>query len=204
LAGEQAAQRAAALAGQAQTLRDAIAAMDSARAKEAAKAAQDEATAARHQQPEAAKAALATQAALTRPRIGQSGGGMVSPVAGRVVKYFGAPDADGPTTGITYGVAPGAFVASPCSGSVGFAAPFRSYGKLIIVECAGGYDWVLAGLEQITAHPGSTVRAGEPIGRMPDFSPGNTGVSGSRPGLYVELRSHGEPVDPMPFLNAKG
>jgi septal ring factor EnvC (AmiA/AmiB activator) len=197
LAGEQAAQRAAALAGQAQTLRDAIAAMDSARANEA--------TAARHQQPEAAKAALATQAALTRPRIGQSGGGMVSPVAGRVVKYFGAPDADGPTTGITYGVAPGAFVASPCSGSVGFAAPFRCYGKRIIVECAGGYDWVLAGLEQIIVECAGTHRAaGEPIGRMPDFSPGNTGVSGSRPGLYVELRSHGEPVDPMPFLNAKG
>ncbi len=74
----------------------------------------------------------------------------------------------------------------------------------MIIECAGGYDWVLAGLEKIVAHPGSLVQAGEPIGQMPDFNPGTTGAPGSKPGLYVELRSHGEPVDPTPFLNAKG
>ncbi len=202
--GQEAAQRAAALAAQAQTLRDAIAAMDSARAKAAAKAAHDATQADRQKQPAAAETALATQVALSRPSVSTAAGQMVAPVAGRVVRRFGAPEADGPATGITYGVAPSAFVASPCAGRVGFAAPFRSYGKLVIVECAAGYDWVLAGLEKITARPGTALRAGEPIGQMPDFNPGNTGATGSRPGLYVELRAHGEPVDPMPFLNAKG
>jgi septal ring factor EnvC (AmiA/AmiB activator) len=202
--GQAAAQRAAAFAAQAQTLRDAIAAMDSARAKAAGKAERDAIKADQQNQPEASKAAFATEAALSRPPAGAGMGRMVAPVAGRVVKHFGAPEADGPATGITYGVAPSAFVASPCAGRVGFAAPFRSYGKLVIVECAAGYDWVLAGLEKITARPGSALRAGEPIGQMPDFNPGNTSAVGSRPGLYVELRSHGEPVDPLPFLNAKG
>jgi len=201
--GQAAAQRAASFAAQAQTLRDAIAAMDSARAKAAAQAARDAAQADKHARPEEARTALATEAALSRPPA-QAGGRMVAPVSGPVVRHFGAPDADGPATGITYRVAPSAFVASPCAGRVGFAAPFRSYGKLVIVECAAGYDWVLAGLEKISARPGSALRAGEPIGQMPDFNPGTTSATGSRPGLYVELRSHGEPVDPMPFLNAKG
>ena len=202
--GQAAAQRVAALAAEAQTLRDAIATMDSARAKAAAKAARDAAEADKHAQPEEAQTARATEAALARPPAGQTSAHMVAPVSGRVVRHFGAPDADGPATGITYGAAPSAFVASPCAGRVGFAAPFRSYGKLVIVECAAGYDWVLAGLEKISARPGSALRAGEPIGQMPDFNPGNTSAVGSRPGLYVELRSHGEPVDPLPFLNTKG
>jgi septal ring factor EnvC (AmiA/AmiB activator) len=202
--GQAAAQRVAAFAAEAQTLRDAIAAMDSARATAAAKAARDATRADKQSQPEEAQTARATEAALARPPASQASARMVAPVSGRVVRHFGAPDADGPATGITYGVAPSAFVASPCAGRVGFAAPFRSYGKLVIVECAAGYDWVLAGLEKISARPGSALRAGEPIGQMPDFNPGTTSVVGSRPGLYVELRSHGEPVDPLPFLNAKG
>jgi septal ring factor EnvC (AmiA/AmiB activator) len=201
--GQAAAQRVAALAAQAQTLRDAIAAMDTARASAAARAAQDAKRADNHRQPGAASVARATEAALTRPSLKQGMGRMVAPVAGSIVRRFGADEAGEPATGITYGVAPSAFVASPCAGRVGFAAPFRSYGKLVIIECAGGYDWVLAGLEKIVAHPGSAVRAGEPIGEMPDLNPGNTGATGSRPGLYVELRSHGEPIDPTPFLNAK-
>ncbi len=201
--GQEASLRVAALAAQAQTLRDAIAAMDAARAKAAAAAAQDAARADKHKQTSAAQVARATEAALSRPSLKQGMGRMVAPVAGSIVRRFGADEAGEPATGITYGVAPSAFVASPCAGRIGFAAPFRSYGKLVIIECAGGYDWVLAGLEKIAAHPGSAVQAGEPIGQMPDFNPGNTGATGSKPGLYVELRSHGEPVDPMPFLNAK-
>jgi septal ring factor EnvC (AmiA/AmiB activator) len=202
--GQAVAQQVSALAAQAQTLRDAIAAMDAAQQKAAEKAAQEAARAGRNKQPNAARTALATEAALTRPGLDLKAGRMMAPVAGRVVRRFGEDENGEPATGLTYGAAPGAFVASPCAGRVGFAAPFRSYGKLVIVECAGGYDWVLAGLETISAQPGSQLRAGEPIGRMPDFNPGTTSASASRPGLYVELRSHGEPIDPLPFLNAKG
>jgi septal ring factor EnvC (AmiA/AmiB activator) len=87
-------------------------------------------------------------------------------------------------------------VNSPCTGKIAFAAPFRSYGRLMIVECGKGYDFVLAGLDRLDAPVGRTIHRGDPIGRMP------TGGAKS-PGLYLELRLNGRPVDPAPFLNAK-
>jgi septal ring factor EnvC (AmiA/AmiB activator) len=45
------------------------------------------------------------------------------------------------------------------------------------------------------------VQAGEPVGVMPGWDPR---ASGSRPALYVELRKDGQPVNPAPFLRAKG
>jgi len=194
--GEAAAKRVAALGAQADSLRDAIAAMDAARSQAEAKAARDAAEAEKRRQPGVAASARARQAALSRPALRGGVGRLVAPVAGPVVRRFGAPAADGPTTGITYGAAPGSYVNSPCTGRVGFAAPFRSYGQLVILECGGGTDMVLAGLGRIDTAPGRPVVAGEPIGRMGDAGQGN--------GLYVEVRAHGQPVDPVPFLNARG
>ncbi len=133
------------------------------------------------------------------PALSKSVGRLVTPVAGQVLRAFGSAGDDGPATGVTYGTAPGAFVASPCTGRIGFAALFRSYGQLVILECGGGYDVVLAGLGRIDAAPGHKVRPGEPVGRMPD----NGGAAGAfRPHLYVELRANGQPVNPAPFLAA--
>jgi len=199
--GQRAAEAAAALAAQASTLREAIAAMDAARAAAASKAAQEAAEAEKHRQAGVAATARARQAALSRP-TGKGGiGRLVAPVSGPVLRAFGAPEADGTATGITYATVPGAFVASPCTGRVGFAAPFRSYGQLVILECGGGMDMVLAGLGHIDTAPGRAVRASEPIGRMPELgsSPG-----AGHPPLYVELRAAGKPVNPLPFLNARG
>jgi septal ring factor EnvC (AmiA/AmiB activator) len=86
-------------------------------------------------------------------------------------------------------------VTAPCTGRVAFAAPFRSYGRLMIVECGRGYDFVLAGLDRLDAPVGHAVRRGEAVGRMP--------LGAGKPGLYLELRLDGRPVDPAPFLNAK-
>ncbi len=195
--GRDAAGQVAAAAAQARTLREAIAAMDAAQARAIARAAQEEATATRQHRPGAAQAAYARQAALAKPSgpaLAQSAGLLVTPVAGPVLRGFGAAAEDGPATGLTYEAAPGAYVSSPCTGRVAFAAPFRSYGQLLIVECGGGYDLVLAGLGTLATRPGHPTRAGEPLGRMPD-----TG----KPALYVELRSQGRPIDPAPFLRAK-
>ena len=57
----------------------------------------------------------------------------------------------GPATGISYQAAAHARVVSPCGGRVVFAAPFRSYGSLLILDCGGGYHAVLAGLERLDA-----------------------------------------------------
>jgi len=194
--GRAAAQAVAEEAARAATLRGAIATMDTAQPKAAARAARDAESAERQQDPQAETAARAREAALTRPALSQSLGTLTTPVAGRILHGFGSPAIDGPATGITYTVAAGAFVAAPCLGRVAFAAPFRSYGELVILECGGGYDMVLAGLGRIDSSPGRAVRPGEPIGRMPQ--------SPAAPALYVELRAHGQPVDPAPFLKDKG
>jgi len=188
-------------AAKAADLPGAVAAMTRAQAQAAARAAQDAARADRQNQG-AQNAARARQVALSRPAgPGLAGAPLVTPVAGRIVRAWGAPAEDGPATGVTFSTAPAAFVSSPCTGRVGFAAPFRSYGRLIIVECGGGYDFVLAGMDRLDAVVGAQVRAGEPVGRMADFDPAE---SADRPGLYVELRRGGSAVDPMPYLKRKG
>ncbi len=191
-----AALQASLLAAKAADLRGAIAAMTAAQQQAAARGAQDAARGLR-----AGESAVAARFRPTVPATpagpGLSRTARVALVAGRVVRGWGAPAEDGPATGITFGTAPGAFVSSPCTGRIGFAGPFRSYGRLIILECGGGFDFVLAGLDRLDAAIGTQVRAGEPVGRMPDFDPAK---SADRPGLYVELRRGGQPVDPMPFL----
>jgi septal ring factor EnvC (AmiA/AmiB activator) len=184
------------LAAKAADLRGAVAAMTKAQLQAAAWAAQDAARADREKQVAGQKSAPARPAGA-----GLAGAPLVTPVAGRIVRAWGAPAEDGPATGITYSTAPAAFVSSPCTGRVGFAAPFRSYGRLIIVECGGGYDFVLAGMDRLDAAVGAQVRAGEPVGRMADFDPAQ---SADRPGLYVELRRGGAAVDPMPYFKGKG
>jgi septal ring factor EnvC (AmiA/AmiB activator) len=128
-------------------------------------------------------------------------GRLVVPVAGRLVRGWGAPTEDGPSTGIAYGTPPGAFVVAPCPGRVLFAAPFRTLGKLVILDCGQGYAAVLAGLGRVDVTPGRRVRAGEPLGAMPEY---DDAAGGERPGLYVELRRAGQPVNPAPFLGARG
>jgi septal ring factor EnvC (AmiA/AmiB activator) len=122
-------------------------------------------------------------------------------VAGTVVRAWGAPTDAGPATGISYQAAPNARVVSPCGGRVVFAAPFRSYGRLLIVDCGGGYHAVLAGLDRLDVAVGRRVEMGEPVGVMGDWNPAG---NGGRPALYVELRRDGQPVDPGPWLRAKG
>ena len=199
--GAEAAQAASVLAARADDLRSAIAAMDEAERQARQKAAEDARLAENQRHADQAQAARARQAALSRP----AGPGLtaaapkVTLVAGQITRVFGAPAEDGPATGITYSVAPSAFVASPCSGRVAFAAPFRSYGKLMIIECGGGYDFVMAGMGRLDLAVGRPVRPGEPIGRMPDFAVTEV----NRPTLYVELRRNGQAINPLPYLNGK-
>ncbi len=187
-----AARRAAADAARADTLRAAIAALDAARAaatRHRADAARAEAAraAAAHAAPAPAKVA----AAVPPPAVGR--GGWASPVAGKIVRVFGAPGDAGPASGITYQTPPGARVVSPCAGRVEFAAPFRSYGLLTIIACGGDAHVVLSGLDRLDVSAGQAVQAGEPVGVMPRAGGG---------GLYLELRRAGQPVDPAPYLRA--
>ena len=121
-----------------------------------------------------------------------------APVAGSVVQRFGAATLAGPATGISYGAAPGALVTSPCAGTVMFAAPFPSYGLMVIADCGHGDSVILAGMSKLDVAQGQQLAHGQPIGTMQGFNPKEPA---HQPRLYVELRQNGAPVDPTQWLN---
>jgi murein hydrolase activator len=203
-----AAQRAADQAARADTLRGVLAELETQRQAEMARAREDAARAERQKRVDDAAVARQRQAGLERPTgVGtipssaQPHGQLIAPVAGTIVRAWGDATEGGPANGISYRAPPAARVVAACSGRVAFAAPFRSYGLLLIVDCGGGYHTVLAGLDRLDVKVGQAVAAGEPIGVMPGWEPG---TSGNRPALYVELRRDGQPVNPAPWLRASG
>jgi septal ring factor EnvC (AmiA/AmiB activator) len=103
--------------------------------------------------------------------------------------------------GMSVTTRPGAQVTAPCDGWVVYAAPYRSYGQLLILNAGGGYHVLLAGMDKISVDLGQFVLIGEPLGVM--GSGGETlagfGTGGSRPVLYIEFRKDGLPVDPSPW-----
>ena len=206
-----AARRAAAEAARADTLRSALATMEAEHARAEAQARDDAAHAERQRQDGAAADARRRQAALARPAgpgVDQRGP-LVTPVVGRVVRGWGDPTDAGPAQGVSYYAPPLARVVAPCGGRVAFAGPFRSFGVLLIVNCGGGLHFVLAGLERLNVGVGASVRPGEPVGVMPGWDPQSIGQSGgqsgaAQPTLYIELRRDGSPVNPAPFLRARG
>jgi septal ring factor EnvC (AmiA/AmiB activator) len=127
------------------------------------------------------------------------------PVNGVKSRDFGAPDGNGGTEkGISIATRPGAQVTAPCDGWVVYAAPYRSYGKLLILNAGGGYHVVLAGMERISVDIGQFVLTGEPVAAMGSgpqvASAVVTGASApSQPVLYIEFRKDGSPVDPNPW-----
>ncbi|HEY1933081.1 MAG TPA: peptidoglycan DD-metalloendopeptidase family protein [Acetobacteraceae bacterium] len=200
-----AAARAADEAAKAQTLRTMLTDLEAQRRADEARAREQAALAEHHRKPkeaaadrDQAKALEPAKGAGTIASTAQAAGQLTAPVAGSVFRSWGDPTDAGPAIGISYHAAPSARVVSPCSGRVDFAAPFRSYGELLIVDCGGGYRAVLAGFERLDANVGQRVRQGEPVGVMPNWVPG----SGARPSLYVELRHGGTPVNPAPWLRA--
>lgn len=202
-AADAAARRAADQAGQADTLRAAIAQLDAARRQDEARARAEAQQAEHGRQDAAAAEARRREAALAQPAgpgLGAGRGQLGAPVAGSIVRVFGEPGDAGPATGLSYGAPPAARVSAPCGGRVVFAGPFRSFGQLMIIDCGGGAHFVLSGLDRLDVAVGRPVQAGEPIGVMPAWDPR---TPGSRPLLYVELRQGGQPVNPAPYLRAR-
>jgi septal ring factor EnvC (AmiA/AmiB activator) len=115
-----------------------------------------------------------------------------APVAGRLIRQFGDQTMAGPALGDTFATAPSAMVSATCSGRVAFARRFQSYGKLLILSCAGGNDFVIAGVDRFVVQVGQKIVPGQPIAAM--AAHGNHGAGA--PKLYVELRHDGKPVNP--------
>lgn len=128
------------------------------------------------------------------------------PVNGRQITTFGEDDGlGGRAEGISLETRSGAQVSSPTDGWVVYAGPFRSYGRLLIINAGDDYHVLLAGMERIDVQLGQFVLAGEPVGEMASqqiASLGPSEVATASPTLYIEFRKDGESIDPAPWWAA--
>jgi septal ring factor EnvC (AmiA/AmiB activator) len=199
--------KASELAREAQSLKELIERMerDVAAAHKAADEAKRAAEAQARETRERFAAAAFRDPARLVPKIpfAEARGALPMPVGGQTVRAFGDSDGAGGTTrGISISTRPRAVVASPADGWVAFAGPFRSFGRLLIINAGGGYYLLLAGMDQIRVEVGQFVLAGEPVATMGDTSSlvaGNGGVESGGPVLYVEFRKDGGSIDPGPW-----
>jgi septal ring factor EnvC (AmiA/AmiB activator) len=200
-------QKAGELARQAGTLKELIDRME-AEITGAQRAAEEARKAAEAQQRETrekfAQLAFRDPARLA-PKIpfAEARGLLPRPVSGEMSLEFGAPDGYGGTTrGISITTRQKASVVSPADGWVAFAGPFRSYGRLLIINAGGGYYILLAGMDQIKVDVGQFVLAGEPVaamGEAPLMSLIGAAIEKNNPVLYVEFRKDGGSIDPGPW-----
>ena len=129
-------------------------------------------------------------------------GHLLLPVNGARIREFGAPDTIGGTEkGLSIATKEGAQVTSPCDGWVVYAASFRNYGQVLILDAGDGYHVVLAGMDRISVGVGQFVLTGEPVASMgSNSSMAATATTGSNQSvLYVEFRKDGTPIDPSPW-----
>jgi len=204
-AGEAA--RVAELAGRAATLKELIEAMEEqiTASRESAEAAR----AASEMQLQESRQRFAAAAFLDPARLSpqipfaQARGMLPQPVSGVEMRSFGAPDGYGGTSrGISISTRPGEIVTSPADGWVAFSGPFRSFGRLLIINAGDGYYVLLAGMDTISVDVGQFVLAGEPVATMgasSTLSPAAGLVESDEPVLYVEFRKDGGSIDPSPW-----
>lgn len=114
------------------------------------------------------------------------------PVIGEVVSGLGEVSAEGVRArGLTIATAPGAIAVAPTRGRVAFAAPYRGYGRIVIIDHGEGWTTLITGLDALDVGVGEAVERGSPLGR----------AGTSRPRVTVELRRAGRPIDITPLVS---
>ena len=107
------------------------------------------------------------------------------PVEGRLLVGVGEiSDGGVHSRGLTFETAAEARVIAPAGGRVAFAAPFRRYGNVVIIDHGGGWSSVITDLGTLRVRAGQNVRRGTPLGE----------TGSGAPQVTVELRRNGRPV----------
>jgi murein DD-endopeptidase MepM/ murein hydrolase activator NlpD len=143
-------------------------------------------------------------AVLTRPS--GSGEAVARPVAGTVPSAgnFGGRNVPGCAAcstshqGTDFAAATGTPVFAVMSGTVESAGALGGYGNQVLLRHPDGTQTRYGHLSVIGVRPGQSVDVGERIGAV-----GSTGVS-TGPHLHFEVVLGGRPVDPEPWLAARG
>lgn len=136
------------------------------------------------------------------PRTGVSAWlrrGLLRPTAGPIERTFGVSrvretGAKVTSNGIEISAPRGAPVVAPADGVVVHVGWVRGFGQLVILDHGDGYHSLHAHLSTTTVRQGSMAQRGEPLGAVGDTE------SLTGPKLYFELRHHGRPLDPAPYL----
>lgn len=125
------------------------------------------------------------------------------PVEGIIAASFGEDDGTGePLQGIALASAESAEVKAPIDGWVVYSGPFRSYGKMLIVNAGEGYHLVMSGMGNLNVSQGQFIVKGEPIGTMGSLKQqdNNTfALASDKPTLYIELRKDQKTIDSAPW-----
>lgn len=107
------------------------------------------------------------------------------PVEGRLITGVGEiSDGGVHSRGLTIETGADAQVVAPAGGRIVYAAPFRRYGYVVIIDHGSGWASVITDLASLDVAQGALIRRGMPIGR--------TGAGSPR--ITVELRRNGRPV----------
>jgi septal ring factor EnvC (AmiA/AmiB activator) len=107
------------------------------------------------------------------------------PVEGRLITGVGEiSDGGVHSRGLTIETPAEARVIAPAGGRIVYAAPFRRYGYVVIIDHGAGWSTVVTDLAALDVVQGATVRRGTALGR--------TGAGSPR--VTVELRRNGRPV----------
>jgi septal ring factor EnvC (AmiA/AmiB activator) len=125
---------------------------------------------------------------------------LIMPVNGKIVEFFG------PYTntefnlinfrsGINIRAERGEPIVAVYKGRTLYANWFKGYGNMIIIDHGDHYYTLYAHAEELFKKKGDPVEAGEVIATV-----GDTG-SMANPGLHFEVRYHGKPIDPAPWIN---
>jgi len=138
-----------------------------------------------------------TRAPAPEPPVGKAsvdkGGRWRLPIQGRLIARFGSPKEIGDLRwrGIFLAASEGQEVKAVARGRVAYADWLRGFGLLVVLDHGGGLMSLYGHNQSLYKGVGDRVEAGEAIAAS-----GNTGGP-PQPGLYFEIREHGEPRNPL-------
>ena len=125
---------------------------------------------------------------------------LIMPVNGKIVEFFGSYtntefNLVNFRSGINIRAERGEPILAVYKGRTLYASWFKGYGNMIIIDHGDHYYTLYAHAEELFKTKGDPVEAGEVIATV-----GDTG-SMANPGLHFEVRYHGKPIDPAPWIN---
>jgi len=132
-------------------------------------------------------------------------GKLPMPVTGQIIDRFGTRYGEGDLRrqGITIAVSEGTPVQAIHPGRVVFSDWLRGTGLLVIVDHGQGYMSLYGANEALSKQAGDWVDVGDIVSTsgMVNELTGNSGDSQPSPGMYFEIRHHGEAQNPAQWLS---